>query len=422
MIVFHRSNDILWAVGMHLTLLNHVLVIGFLFITCSNGRAQVALTVMDLTFGYQSCLTSEGHPGVCRLPKLCAQSSDNHHLPVPHRYREEGGRYNCGSADDWHQRKICCKHSDVPPVLFPDSIDANILDSQIQNETVVMSRISGENKSAISRQLWPPESTSILQPRLPRKCGTVPFATTRARIAGGVVAPKGAWPWLARLGYYDGNGIEYNCGGVLITKQHVLTAAHCVYNRRDLIFVRLGEHGTSEYGPQDYYIERVTVHERFVKSGRGPSYDIAIIRLSDFIPFTSDIQPICLPIDRRWRSLDSSDIFPYVAGWGSPSYYERASSVLMEVQLPVVPQSKCAQAYRSHGHLRIDETVLCAGYEEGGKDACRGDSGGPLMFQAGERYYVIGLVSFGVRCATPGFPGVYSRVSVAIDWILKNIS
>lgn len=44
------------------------------------------------------------------------------------------------------------------------------------------------------------------------------------------------------------------------------------------------------------------------------------------------------------------------------------------------------------------------------------------MFQAGGRYYVIGLVSFGVRCATPGFPGVYSRMSVAMDWILKNIS
>lgn len=43
----------------------------------------------------------------------------------------------------------------------------------------------------------------------------------------------------------------------------------------------------------------------------------------------------------------------------------------MEVQLPVVPQSKCAHAYRSHSHLRIDETVLCAGFESGGKDACR---------------------------------------------------
>lgn len=51
--------------------------------------------------------------------------------------------------------------------------------------------------------------------------------------------------------------------------------------------MRLGDHGTTEYGPQDYYIERVTVHQRYVKSGRGSSYDIAIIRLSDFIPFTS---------------------------------------------------------------------------------------------------------------------------------------
>jgi secreted trypsin-like serine protease len=117
----------------------------------------------------------------------------------------------------------------------------------------------------------------------------------------------------------------------------------------------------------------------------------------------------------------------------------------MEVQLPVVSQSKCARAYRSHSQLRIDGTVLCAGLDSGGKDACRvmpncasmefiqsttpmlfhiiqGDSGAPLMFQVGEKFVVVGLVSFGVRCATPGYPGVYSRVSVFTDWILQNIS
>jgi V8-like Glu-specific endopeptidase len=49
----------------------------------------------------------------------------------------------------------------------------------------------------------------------------------------------GAWPWLARLGYWDGTGITYNCAGVLITKHHVLTAAHCVYNRRNLCVITL---------------------------------------------------------------------------------------------------------------------------------------------------------------------------------------
>ncbi|XP_046464121.1 venom protease-like [Daphnia pulex] len=412
---------------MFSVLLSHIpllVLVSPLFITYVNSRPQKFSSVAD--FEYQSCLTSEGQPGICKLSGFCSWSSAGQPLPPPDKTTagEVGGRYNCGSTDGQHQRMVCCP-PDESTVLFPDSIDVNSFESSARNDTVAMPRIAvvEDENSADSLHTWPGDSTeNIIWPRLPRNCGKVPIDVMRARIAGGVVAPKGAWPWLARLGYWDGTGITYNCAGVLITKHHVLTAAHCVYNRRNLIFVRLGDHGTTEYGPQDYYIERVTVHQRYVKSGRGSSYDIAIIRLSDFIPFTSDIQPICLPIDRRWGSLDIAGISGYVAGWGSTSYYEPASSVLMEVQLPVVSQSKCARAYRSHSQLRIDGTVLCAGLDSGGKDACRGDSGAPLMFQVGEKFVVVGLVSFGVRCATPGYPGVYSRVSVFTDWILQNIS
>ena len=177
--------------------------------------------------------------------------------------------------------------------------------------------------------------------------------------------------------------------------------------------MRLGDHGVTQYGPQDYYIERVIVHERYEKSGRGPSYDIAIVRLSDFIPFSSKqtVRNIWIPfiiifkINFRRYSTDlladrtASSIaghvrhFPlrcrlgfYFLLWVIFCYNcsiylcsnlnwhctdEPASSVLMEVQLPVVSQSKCTQAYRSYSHVRIDQSVLCAGLEAGGKDACR---------------------------------------------------
>lgn len=75
-------------------------------------------------------------------------------------------------------------------MLFPDSIEVSLLDNSIRNNTLATSKISAEENFVISRQLWPSESTKILQPRLPRKCGKVPD-TMRARIAGGVVAPKG---------------------------------------------------------------------------------------------------------------------------------------------------------------------------------------------------------------------------------------
>ncbi|CAL8109430.1 unnamed protein product [Orchesella dallaii] len=92
-----------------------------------------------------------------------------------------------------------------------------------------------------------------------------------------------------------------------------------------------------------------------------------------------------------------------------------SSSVLREVQIPTVPDSVCQEKYAPFKTAAVDDTNICAGLQTGGK----GDSGGPLQQPVGtsNRYVLIGVVSFGFKCAEPGFPGVYSRVTSHLDWI-----
>jgi len=61
--------------------------------------------------------------------------------------------------------------------------------------------------------------------------------------------------------------------------------------------------------------------------------------------------------------------------------------------------------------------MICAGYKQGGKDACQGDSGGPFVVKKDNAYTLQGVVSFGIGCARPGLPGIYTRVSTYVRWI-----
>ena len=65
--------------------------------------------------------------------------------------------------------------------------------------------------------------------------------------------------------------------------------------------------------------------------------------------------------------------------------------------------------------------MFCAGYINGGSDACNGDSGGPLTYFDGDRYYLYGIVSWGIGCARPNKLGVFTEVSKYIQWIRENL-
>lgn len=94
----------------------------------------------------------------------------------------------------------------------------------------------------------------------------------------------------------------------------------------------------------------------------------------------------------------------------------------LKLAVPIVQNSECGQTFRKAG-VNLSDRQLCAGGESG-KDSCNGDSGGPLMHTTNNdsaQWYIEGIVSFGARCGTAGWPGVYTRVNKYLDWIYDNV-
>lgn len=248
-------------------------------------------------------------------------------------------------------------------------------------------------------------------------------------VAGGTESRPGDWPWMAAIYRKSppGRPNKFICGGVLINRRYVLSAAHCyVWGNRTLdavhFLIRLGAHDRENMG-EDFEVAKVIVHEKYVS--RYHTYDLAVLVTASDVPYSKMVQPVCLP-GPQIANEDLVGRKATVIGWGDSAFGAGFSQVLNEVSVPVVSGRDCFAAYerlRSSTFPRGEmEQYICAGFPEGGKDACQGDSGGPLLIkQRDGRWTVIGIVSFGFRCAEAGFPGVYTRVTYYLSWIERII-
>ncbi|MFE6363642.1 serine protease [Streptomyces sp. NPDC057806] len=212
-----------------------------------------------------------------------------------------------------------------------------------------------------------------------------------APVVGGTRAAQGEFPFMVRL--------SMGCGGALYTQQIVLTAAHCVG--------RTGANTgiTATAGVVDLQSSsRIQVRSTYVY--RAPGYngdgkDWALIKLA---------QPINLPTLKIATTTQYNTGTFTVAGWGAATEGGSQQRYLLKATVPFVSDATC-RSYSGYGGLIASEEI-CAGYTAGGVDTCQGDSGGPMFRRdAANQWIQVGIVSWGIGCARPNAPGVYTEVS-----------
>lgn len=258
------------------------------------------------------------------------------------------------------------------------------------------------------------------------------------KIIGGKPAPNGKYPFMAALVNPTRPGTfsdQQFCGGALIDKNSVLTAGHCVFG--DLPFVPPG----FTQAPQNTQViigrtvlnsdqgkvrnvKDIYVHPLYKGLGNpAQSYDVAVLALSRPVSGNTPIKPAT----SRQNYLERPGRDAKVAGWGSttrrpacgPGPKPEFASRVREAQVPIISDSKAAQAYRQLPQCAgvtafVPRLMIAAGGK--GKDTCQGDSGSPLFVArapdgSGSKYTQIGITSFGPGCAYKDFPGAYTEVN-----------
>ncbi|KAI5742552.1 hypothetical protein M8J77_008531 [Diaphorina citri] len=249
------------------------------------------------------------------------------------------------------------------------------------------------------------------------QCGVRHRPLEDGKIVGGYSTLPGEIPWQISLQVFTGYGYgtRHICGGSIISKYFVVTAAHCVYGSNSNVFTVVGG---------DYNLFDIEGHEqrRRVERIYTDFYDksiykndIALLELTRPFKFNEFVSPICLPNPGLTVTADVG----LISGWGRLSEGGSLPHILQAAEVPLTPKEECRRSYAVAGYSNyLNQCQVCTGTKQGGLDSCQGDSGGPLACPLPDgRYYLCGITSWGVGCARPDFYGVYTLVSCYSDWV-----